>query len=263
LKNLGKRLEIFSRKSNGIRQPNRNVEIVEGGIFNRRMAEQPSDSHADLERKVAEKTRDLSALYALTSPISQASELTGVLDDAVIKIIDVTGADAASIRLSDERDDRLILTSHHGFPEDYTREFSIETGQGKIGRQILRTGESIISEELVDDSKFHRGLLARHGFRSAAYLPLKASQKKGLGMIVLASREPGRLSSRQSELFTAIAHQIAVALENARLFQEKERRAREQHALRELLANLLLLDLDELLQRMTEQAAMLFQADFS
>jgi hypothetical protein len=55
-----------------------------------------------LERTVAEKTQDLSALYALTSPMSRASQMQDVLTDAVAKIIEVTGADAALIRFLDE-----------------------------------------------------------------------------------------------------------------------------------------------------------------
>ena len=192
-------MKLESSRQIGLRNPKKLGEILswkKGGNLDHQMTEQLRDSHADLERKVAEKTRDLSALYALTSPISQASELTGVLDDAVVKIIDVTGADAASIKLLDERGARLILTAHQGFPEAYARENSVEMSQGEIGRQILRTGEAIISEEIINDSKFHRCLLARHGFRSAAYLPLKTSQSKVLGIMVLASWESGSPGSR-------------------------------------------------------------------
>src|SRR5919108_97030 len=43
--------------------------------------------------------------------------------------------------------------------------------------------------------------------------------------MILASRESGRLSPRQEELFTAIARQLSVTIENTRLYRESEDRA--------------------------------------
>ena len=85
------------------------------------MAARLRDSYGDLERKVAEKTRDLSALYAVTGPLSRAAEWPQVLDDAIEKILHVTGADAAAIRLLDESHERFAFSSFRGFTEDSMR----------------------------------------------------------------------------------------------------------------------------------------------
>jgi nitrate/nitrite-specific signal transduction histidine kinase len=79
------------------------------------MAAQLCAPYDELERKVAEKTQDLSALYALTSPISRAKAWQGVLDDAVVKIMEVTGAEAAAIRLLEEGGEWFSFSVYRGF----------------------------------------------------------------------------------------------------------------------------------------------------
>ena len=63
-----------------------------------------------------------------------------------------------------------------------------------------------------------------------------------LGLVSLASREPGRLNVRGHELFLAMAHQIATVIENARLYAaEAAARAVTEVATRaksEFLANM-------------------------
>ena len=48
--------------------------------------------------------------------------------------------------------------------------------------------------------------------------------------MTLASREPGRLNSRKTDIFRAIAHQISIALQNAKLFAARKQ---AEEALRE------------------------------
>src|SRR5262249_50363868 len=77
------------------------------------MAGQLHASHADLERRVTENTRDLSALYALTTPIGRASQLQQVMDDAVVKVMDLTETEAASLHVLDA-DGQFTLASAYG-----------------------------------------------------------------------------------------------------------------------------------------------------
>ena len=51
-----------------------------------------------------------------------------------------------------------------------------------------------------------------------------------LGLMTLASREPGRLNQRKADIFRAIAHQISIALQNAKLFAARKQ---AEEALRE------------------------------
>lgn len=190
------------------------------------MAAQVRVHREELEQKVAEKTRDLSVLHALTTPLARARELREMLDEAVRKIMQVTGSDAASIRLLDESGKRLDLVSSQGLSNVYRIEIPLVPREEGIIRQILETGESLIVEDLLSHPQSRQGPLATTGHRSAAFLPLKASERV-FGILTLASREPGKINARQKESLSAMAQQISIAIENARLFEEIQRKAEE------------------------------------
>jgi GAF domain-containing protein len=153
----------------------------------------------------------------LTSPISRASEWQQVLDDALDKILQVTGADAAAIHLLDEHNERLGFSAYLGFTEDAMRELPMGWSEAGLNTMLSSIKEPLILEDLLDDSNPTRSRLGGEGCRSAVYVPLKTAQRV-LGLMSLASREPGRLNARGHELCLAIAHQIATAIENARLY---------------------------------------------
>jgi GAF domain-containing protein/HAMP domain-containing protein len=166
------------------------IEELAGQV--NRMADELEASHVALERKVSEKTRDLAGLYALTGPISRAGELRGVLEDAVTKILEVTRADAASLRLQDAESGRILLAAYRGFPKEYVTEVTTTSHLNPMAAEVFQTRKPLIAEDLAAEGALARGPLLRYGFRSAAYLPLLNSEALQ-GIMTLASREAGRL----------------------------------------------------------------------
>ena len=181
------------------------------------MAERLRASHDELEQQIAEKASDLAALYALTSPISQTSALQKVLDDAVVRITEVMGVPAGVIALLDAEKEQVALSASRGFSDMGLGELHTLWREGITSGTLLRTGEPVIAEAILDDARFALGSLQREGFRSVVYVPLRTPQTL-LGMLSLACREQGQLSLRQRDLFMSMAHQIAVAIGNARLY---------------------------------------------
>ncbi len=194
------------------------------------MAEQVQVPQLDLERRVSEMTRDLATLYAITSPISAAHELKGVLADALAMIMQVAGADAGTIRLIDPQTNRFMVSSYVGLSEIYVREAPLATGDGEMFAEALRSGQPAIAGDLLQDPRTRQSPLLRDSLRSAVYLPLKTPEND-LGVVVLASREPGGFSPNQGELFGVVARQVSATIENARLHEETDRRRREAEEL--------------------------------
>jgi signal transduction histidine kinase len=181
------------------------------------MAARLRDSYGELERKVADKTRDLSALYAVTGPLSRAAEWPQVLDDAIEEILHVTGADAAAIRLLDEHHEHFAFSSFRGFTEASMGEMPASCSGADLNEVLSSSIEPIILEDIRDDALLARSRLCEEGFCSAVYVSLRTPQRV-LGLMSLASRAPGRLNTGAHDLFLAITHQIATAIENARLY---------------------------------------------
>jgi signal transduction histidine kinase/CheY-like chemotaxis protein/HPt (histidine-containing phosphotransfer) domain-containing protein len=181
------------------------------------MAERLRASHEALERQIAEKASDLAALYALTSPLSHTSELQQVLDNAVIRIMEVMRAQAGVIELFDAEQEKVRLSASRGFSDMCLDELHAVWRDGITSGALLKTGEPVIAEELLHDARFPLGRLRQEGFCSVVHIPLRTPQKL-LGMLGLACREPGQFSLRQRDLFLSMAHQVAVAISNARLY---------------------------------------------
>jgi signal transduction histidine kinase len=229
--------------------------------FNR-MAEQLRRSHEDLERRVADATRDLSALYALIAPIDRAGRCAQGMDDVVLKIMQVTGAEAAALYLLEEDGERFVPAAAPGFPRGWMPDIREDQRSGAL-RELLRGMQGPL---FTTDLPRHPGKLqqrlATAGFQSAAFLPLQTSEKV-FGLMTLASRASGRLSPRQEELFTAISRQLSITFETARLYRQSETRAARLGGLAHL--NRIIsssLDIGEVLREIARAAAQLMDAAY-
>jgi signal transduction histidine kinase len=223
-----------------------------------------SVSHASLEEKVEQQTRDLFALYDITTTVNQSLEVDPVLREVIKKITGIFHFDATRIYLFNNQMDELHLqASFETEPEFWARVRVFRRGQGNIGK-VAETGEPLIFEDIHNNPQYqqlsHTKSTQKAGFSFFAAFPIK-TKLRTVGTIVCIGRMPRCLKSDEFRLITSMTEQIGVAIENSRLFEEVKRKSIEQSALREVLSNLLLLDLDSLLERMTQQAVSLFNAE--
>lgn len=97
-------------------------------------------------------------------------------------------------------------------------------------RVAIRTGSSLLMETIPEQlitgrarSEEHAALMLRLGIRSLIIAPMLA-QGRGFGAVTFATAESGRSYSRADlELAEEIARRAAIAIENARLFEETRR----------------------------------------
>ncbi len=94
--------------------------------------------------------------------------------------------------------------------------------------RVLETGQPLVSDitpewlDSVARGAEHRAILDALAPRSSILVPLIARGRK-LGLINLASREPGRMARPSTiELVRGVADRAAIAIDNARLYQEAQ-----------------------------------------
>lgn len=218
-----------------------------------------------LEQRVEERTRELRALLQVSSNVSSTldpGELLGLVLDQVRDVIPYTGASMLVVE-----GDQLVVREARG-PESSgsgpaIQKFSVE-GLNTFWRPLLDRQPIIVDDVRGDDFYAHHfrgavgGALDSTFSRIVSWLALPMVQKgRFVGMIALSSDKPAAFTRREADLGMAIANQAAVAIENARLFAEAERRAREMTALSRIATSLDLersvkSTLDNLAQRMVE-----------
>ena len=151
-------------------------------------------------------------------------------------LLQMTGVEAAEMWLVEGTEVKLQV--HRGaFQEAFVEHTRFRIGQGFPGIAV-QTMAPVISHQLSEETSFLRQEVKDAGFHTFCAWPL-VHQGKVLGALAVAARSPDALTrSSELRLLEAVSEQLAVAIENAKLYEqvqdaaiveERERIAREMH----------------------------------
>lgn len=222
--------------------------------FNR-MAAALKESRQDLEAKIAERTREISSLYAAIAPLKPADSLEQMLGNILVRLREATGADAALFRLWNKKRNAYVTPAAVGFADRVAGTLE-PPGRLPVVDQVFRTGEAAIIEDLATDERITRKKLLAANFRSGAFLPLRIGSEI-IGVAQLVSHTQGFFRQEKEAHLTAIARQMSIALENRELYERAQRNLERVRALREIdLAITSTLDLSGRLDVLLEKIEM-------
>jgi signal transduction histidine kinase len=175
------------------------------------------------ERQNAEAYRNLLALNKIATAVSHSLDLDTVLASALEKTLEIMNRNTGGILLWNEERKKLCYRVHHSLSKDFVQSVCFLPGQGVVGR-VLQTGRAILIDDIsVDPRIAYPGLVASEGLRAFAAVPLKTDDRV-LGVITIASHTPRKFSADDIQLLDSISSQIAIAVENAMLHQEMQRK---------------------------------------
>ena len=202
------------------------------------MTAQLQESYATLERKVEERTRELSealeklrALGEVGRAVSSTLDLETVLTTIVSRANQLSGTDAGAIYEYDEETQEFYLRATQNLEEEFVellRATSIRKGEGVTG-QMAETREPTQIPDILQEGAYQSRLrdpLIRLGYRALLAVPL-LREDRIIGGLVVNRKIPGEFSPEVVELLRTFATQSALALQNARLFQEIEEKSRQ------------------------------------
>ena len=179
-------------------------------------------SHSDLERRVQQRTKELTALLDVTASATRSLELGSVLHASTEKICEIFDFDATRIFLFDRTQTELQLVAEHGMNTGGLVPPVFLRGHGVVGK-VAETGEAVIFSDVRIDTKYASMSLSkaskfnRHNF--LAVFPIK-SKGRTLGVITCLGKDPRLLAPEEIRLATTMADQIGPAIENLNLFEE-------------------------------------------
>jgi len=176
------------------------------------------------------RTEELSALYRTSRLITARLEPAGVLEAISRSVTALIGSTGCGIGLLNPERTHLVHAAAHGFQTDEWRALSIPIGEGLIGR-CAEGGQPVRVDDIRNDPRsVRRDLDEREGIRSMLCVPLTVGGRL-IGVLSAFSTRPGVFTAHHQELLEAFAEQAGIAIHNAQLFEESERRARETRAL--------------------------------
>jgi adenylate cyclase len=160
--------------------------------------------------------------------------LRSVLDTAV----EVMHAERGFVMIAGD-DGSLELRTMYGIDRATVEGENMRPSQ-TIVRRVFESGEPIVTTDAQQDPRFNVNLSVRAlRLRSIICVPL-AIKARTIGVVYLDSRlAPGLFSRHDPDLLTALANQAALAIENARLFDELRGRLDEIVRLEQFQARVL------------------------
>jgi PAS domain S-box-containing protein len=173
---------------------------------------------------------ELAALYRTSRLITARLDPAAVLEAISRSVTALIGSTGCGIGLLDEDGRHLVHAAAHGFQTDAWRALSMPLGEGLIGR-CAESGLPIRVDDIrLDPRSARRDVDELEGIRSMLCVPLKVGQSL-IGVLSAFSTRASVFSAHHQELLEAFADQAGIAIHNAQLFAQSERRARETRAL--------------------------------
>lgn len=197
------------------------VEVVAGiaaiNIENGRLYEQTDEQ---LRRKVYE----LATIHRISANITTTLNLDEVLQFITTQAVHLSGAERSCIFELDPDRRRLHVLAHYGFNNDVVKRTYIGIGQCCAGRAV-QTGRPSMAVDCfhTDEHCFlHSDPSISSEIHSILCVPLKVKQKI-FGCICIYSSHRHLLSPEQMQLVNTFANEAAIAIDNARLYEETRR----------------------------------------
>lgn len=179
----------------------------------------------ELDARVHARTRQLSTLNAVALTVNQSLNLKEILDRALDEVLQLTGIDMVAIFLLDPSRGDLKLQAFRGLSEQAARlAYQVGLLDGSCGG-VVELGEPVVVPDISTQRGRGAESLQREHVRAVMHVPLM-NKGRVLGSMCLGTHDGIRFDPEEQQSFTAIGNQIAIAVENARLYadvQHKER----------------------------------------
>jgi signal transduction histidine kinase len=179
-------------------------------------------------RELAQSVEELHALGEVTQAVNSTVDLETVLTTIVAKATQLSGTEAGAIYVFDEAEQKFRLQATFGLDD---------TTVAELRDSHIRIGETAISEaverrmpiqvpDIQSDPSATIDVIIRAGFRALLIVPLLATERI-IGALVIRRKQPGEFRKTTVELLQTFAAQSVMAIQNARLFSEIEKKSVE------------------------------------
>jgi PAS domain S-box-containing protein len=198
-------------------------------IQNGRLFAETQNLAAQLEARVVERTAQLQreqqgteTLLNILTEVSASLDLDRALNRTLALLNEAIGAEQGTIMLLHAEDNLLHYRAGYGYlsnkTESTSRGFTLRVGEGLAG-WVVQNRESVLINDLYTDPRWVRSAGASgSGHRSSIVVPMLVGED-AIGVLMVFHREESFFSAEMLNLVKAIAGQVAVAINNAHLYE--------------------------------------------
>ena len=177
-------------------------------------------------------------LLELSRDLSSTLDLDSLLNHIVKASAELCGAEAASILLYDQVKDQLYFRATSNLDTPLMSELIVPVS-GSIAGWIVSNRQPVIIDQVQRDPRHFNaiGRLTNIETRSILGVPLLRKDRV-VGVLETINKQNGDFTPEDQDLMMALGAQAAIAIENARLFQQSDLISEFVHELRTPLASL-------------------------
>ena len=203
---------------------------------------------ADPNTLTSENPEVLATLAEIGEEVNASLDLDEVLSKAAALIKKHIDYELFGVLLMDANGTYLMHRFAIGYPPGLAENLKIPIGQGITGT-AARTGHPVRVSDVLQDPRY---INAIDSVRSELAVPL-IFRGKVVGVLDIQSRHLDYFTRDQQNILAVLANRLAVAIENARLFQQVRAQAEALLVLNEVGREISsILDVEEVLRRAAE-----------
>jgi GAF domain-containing protein len=175
-----------------------------------------------LVQTTQERAGQLQALTDVAATISASLQSHGLVTSLLDQLGHILPYDTATLWLRER--DELSVAAARGFPDmEHRLGIKVKVADSALFKQVIRTGQPISVADVRDDPRFPIVEAPRLSWLG---IPLIAKGEV-TGLIAVEKWQASFYTNEHIQVSTTFASQAAVALENARLFEDSVSRAAE------------------------------------
>jgi signal transduction histidine kinase len=185
-----------------------------------------------------EKLDGYRRLIDIARDLASTLDLDILLSRIVHAAAEISGAEAASILLYDDTSRQLYFQVSTNMDESMRRGLTVPV-EGSIAGWIVTNRKPVRITNAHDDSRFFSSVEETTGLSTESMLGIPlVTKNKIVGVLEALNKHKGKFSDADESMLLVLGAQAAVAIENARLFQQSDLISEFVHELRTPLSSL-------------------------
>jgi len=218
--------------------------------------------HAHLSERAQHFRRQESQFMAITEAISSELHVDALLGKIMAVTTELLQAERSTLFLHDAARDELWSRVAEGMAQ---REIHIPANAGIAGA-VFSSGELINIADAYSDSRFNQEVDRKSGYRTRSILclPVKNKHDHVIGVVQVLNKRGGVFTIHDEKRLRLLCAQSAIALENARMFEDVlTERNYSESILRSLSNGVLTLDRNLRIIKVNQAAGRILRRDDS
>lgn len=170
---------------------------------------------------VKKTSRELGTLYNVNLSVKHYLSMENLLDEILRKVVSSLSAEAGAIYIVNHKEDNFVLRAKIGLSDEFSEAVrSLSLDSGTLTAQAAKTRKAVCVEDISVYPTPMQKAVQKEKLCGYCGVPIISAAGKIIGVLIVTTREVRKFKEEEVQLLICIAHGIATAVENAKLYED-------------------------------------------